>query len=309
MNRRRFLGYGAAALVGSSIPGIKTFGATPKSDNITVSRGNYTDLVREAVSYRKIDLHNHINESTRTATDINESCRRVGITYTACSNIRRNSPEDMRAGNDVVLNGMRKYPNRILGSCFVNPGFTREAIEEIDRCVDQGMVMVGELYDGYKINDPVHFPVIERCIHHKIPLMMHAATPLGNWRQEFYVRGVDSPLTTSHPEDFIDVRKRYPEAMIIFGHIGGGGDWEYTCKMLREVPGIYAETSGSVTDDRMVDLAVEYLGADKVLFATDLNHETAVGKIMDADLTEEQRKKIFFDNFNNLLKPAGNNVD
>lgn len=309
MNRRRFLGYGAAALVGSRIPDMKALGVNPESETTPAQRGNYTDLVQEAVSYRKIDLHNHINESNRNATDIDESCGRVGINYTACSNIRGSSPEAIRANNDVVLRGMREYPDRILGSCYVNPGFTREAIEEIDRCVDQGMVMVGELYDDYKINDPIYFPVIERCIHHKIPLMVHAATPLGNWRPEYYIRGVDSPLNTSSAEDFIDVCERYPEAMIIYGHIGGGGDWEYACKMLREVPNIYAETSGSVADNRMVDLAVNYLGADRVLFATDVNYETAVGKIMNADLTEEQRKKVFFDNFNNLLKPAGNNVD
>ncbi|MEX1063519.1 MAG: amidohydrolase family protein [Balneolaceae bacterium] len=309
MNRRRFLGYGAAALAGSAIPGVKTLGATAATGTIPAQRGDYKDLVREAISYRKIDLHNHINESSRKAADIDESCRRVGINYTAVSNLGGRDPESIREHNNLVLEGMRQYPDRILGSCFVNPGYTRESLEEIDRCVDQGMVMVGELYDDYKINDPVYFPIIERCIEHKIPIMMHAAAPLGNWRPEFHIAGVDSPTNTSNAEDFIEVSERYPEAMIICGHIGGGGDWEFAINMLREAPNIYAETSGSVADNRMIDLAVDYLGADRLVFATDVNYETAVGKIMNADLTEEERKKIFFDNFNNLLKPAGNNVD
>jgi len=59
----------------------------------------------------------------------------------------------------------------------------------------------------------------------------------------------------------------------------------------------------------MIDMAIQYLGVDRLLFATDINFETGVGKVMWANLTEGERKKIFFDNFNNLLKKAGNHVD
>ena len=47
----------------------------------------------------------------------------------------------------------------------------------------------------------------------------------------------------------------------------------------------------------------------KLIKNIDLNFETGVGKILAADLNEEQRNKIFFDNYNNLLRKAGNNVD
>ena len=99
-----------------------------------------------------------------------------------------------------------------------------------------------------------------------------------------------------------------PEAMIIHGHIGGGGDWEYACKALRDVPSVYVDTSGSVHDAHMINFALKYLGEDRLLFATDGSYEAGVGKILAAGLDENQKKKIFFDNFNNLLKKAGNNV-
>lgn len=312
MDRKRFLGYGAAALAGSMMPGISgessaaTLSGTEEMEG--EQRGNHMDMIRESFTYRKIDLHNHINESSRSAALIDESCERLGIDWTACSNLRGRTPQQMREHNDVVLDAMRQFPNRILGSCYVNPGWPKEALEEIDRCIDQGMVLVGEQYDSYKINDPVYYPIIEKCIDLKVPIMMHAAATLGNWRPEFWRHG-DNPLSTSTAEDFIDVSERYPEAMVICGHVGGGGDWEHMISVLREAPTIYMGTSGSVCDDRMIDMAVEYLGVDRVLYATDVNYENSVGKIMDADLTDEERKKIFFDNFNNLLKPAGNNVD
>ncbi|MEX2573176.1 MAG: amidohydrolase family protein [Balneolaceae bacterium] len=306
MKRREFIGRGAAALTGLSLPVRRMFDSENPAVDRAPERGNYMDKVHEAVSYRKIDLHNHINLEERNAASVDESCRRVGITRTVVSNILGADPGEIRENNDVVLDAMKAYPDRIMGSCYINPGFTRESLEEIDRCVDQGMVMVGELYKDYKINDPVYYPIIERCIDHKIPLMMHGAAHLGQWRPEYHT---DNPLSTSTPQDFVDIGQRYPEAMIIYGHIGGGGDWEYACKVLREAPSVYAETSGSVSDEAMIDLAVESLGADRLLFATDVNYETGVGKVMHAKLTEEQRRKIFFDNFNNLLRAAGNHVD
>lgn len=97
--------------------------------------------------------------------------------------------------------------------------------------------------------------------------------------------------------------------MIICGHIGGGGNWEYVCRVLKDAPTIHVDTSGSISDEGMIDMAIQYLGVDRLLFATDINFETGVGKVMWANLAESDRKKIFFDNFNNLLKKAGNHVD
>jgi hypothetical protein len=100
----------------------------------------------------------------------------------------------------------------------------------------------------------------------------------------------------------VEIGRRYPEALIIYGHIGGGGDWEYVCEVLRDAPTIYADTSGSVTDEGMVDFAVHCLGVRRLLFATDLSFESGVGKVLAAQLTEVERRQIFFDNFNEILR-------
>lgn len=263
-------------------------------------------MFEEAIKYRKLDAHNHVVFAGLRPEDVNESCERLGITKAACSIPVGKTPGEIRDSNDSVLQAMKAFPDRIMGQCYINPVFKKESLEEIDRCVDQGMVMLGELYDPIKINDPLYYPIIEKCIDLKIPLLMHGVTTLGNWREGYLPT---NPPNSSLPEDFVEIGKRYPEAMIICGHIGGGGNWEYVCRVLRDAPSIYVDTSGSISDEGMVDMAVEYLGVDRLLFATDINYETGVGKVMWADLTESDRKKIFFDNFNNLLKKAGNHVD
>ena len=51
------------------------------------------------------------------------------------------TPEEVRAANDVVLAAMA-YSNRFYGFAFINPGFAKEAIAEIDRCIVAGGISI-----------------------------------------------------------------------------------------------------------------------------------------------------------------------
>ena len=51
--------------------------------------------------------------------------------------------DEIRSCNDGVMEAMRRYPGRILGYCFVVPGFW-EAMDEIDRCLDAGMIGINQ---------------------------------------------------------------------------------------------------------------------------------------------------------------------
>jgi uncharacterized protein len=308
INRRKFLAASGVSLIGMSMP--KVFAGSAETSEPSVApaaaakfkKDGWQEMLKKAATYKKLDAHNHVRTN---AAPLVESCKRTGIMRAACSATGGRTPEAIKENNDQVIKAMKQYPDTIMGQCYINPIFKKEALDEIDRCVDNGMVMLGELYDAVKINDPLYYPIVERCIKHKIPMMLHGVTTLGNWRPGYLPT---NPPNSSLPEHFVDIANRYPEAMIICGHIGGGGNWEYMCRVLTQAPSLYVDTSGSVSDEGMIDMAVQYLGADRLLFATDVNYETGVGKIMWANLTEEQRKKIFFENFNNLLRKAGNHV-
>jgi uncharacterized protein len=279
------------------------------------------DLPAAIHRYRKLDSHNHIFDDPRwviAAADRLE-IEKVAISVPITNPKQDATPDAFRASNDRVLKAMKDFPDRFLGQCFINPHYQRESLEEIDRCLDAGMIGLGELYTQVRINDPQYFPIFEKCIQLKAPLMCHCADnrrsyrgPTGalrpgdceaDERRDF--RDPDRP-GASRPEDFVEAGKRYPEAMLISGHIGGGGDWEYYCKTLRSAPTVFADTSGSVTDEGMVDFAVKCLGVRRLLFATDMNFETGVGKILAAKLTEQERQQIFSDNFNEILRKRSN---
>lgn len=247
-----------------------------------------------------IDCHGHCSidgSYSLSADDTVRSLDLYGIDKICCSapiTSGEATPALVRKRNDLILASMRKYPDRIMGMCFVNPGNSPETQDEITRCVvDHGMAGI-KLYNQYFINEPVQYPVIERCIELGVPILMHAGYPAAPELRESQPR----ISTGAH---FADIAKRYPEAMFICGHIGGGGDWERQLKGLREAPTVYLDTSGSVIDAGMLERCVRELGIDRLLFACDGSMERGLGKIADADFTKDQRTRLFSTNFLRIL--------
>jgi predicted TIM-barrel fold metal-dependent hydrolase len=213
-------------------------------------------------------------------------------------------PEEFRKCNDLVIRCMKQHPDRFIGTMVLNPTYKEESLDEIKRCLDAGMVGAGELYTHVKINDPLYYPIIEKFIDLKMIMLMHS--PIGNARVKL---DPGEPKNISLPEDFVDIAKRYPEAMFQFAHIGGGLDWEYACKILKHSPNVYVDVSGSDNAANMIDFAMKYIGEDRLLFGCDNSFYQGVGHMLSAKLTDAQRRKIFFENYSKILKKGGKNVD
>lgn len=266
-------------------------------------------LMKDVMKYRKIDTHAHVNLGHGGPEVQIDFADRLGIEKLVISrpiSQGEAKPQDFIESNNLVLKAMKMFPDRFIGQAFINPVYQKESLQEIDRCLDQGMVGL-KVYTQVKINDPLFYPIIEKFIDLKMIILMHAFCQLGmgGYRMKYDIR--EAP-NTSIPEDFVDAAKRYPEAMLQFAHIGGGGDWEYECKMMKDYPNIYVDTSGSNNEENMIDFAVKTLGEDRLFFGSDSSYYQSVGKILASNLTETQKKKIFFDNYNNILKKGGHHV-
>ena len=253
---------------------------------------------------RKFDAHNHVFLSgRRSATDwadvdsLIEAADVLGIERLFCSRpitagVLANI-DVVRDANDSVLAAMKRHPKRIAGYCFVQPGNGAAALEEIDRCLGAGMIGV-KLYNQFKFTDPVLYPIAEKCIQRRIPFLGHSG------------HVTDPKTLAAQPRisdslDFCALSRRYPELLLILGHVNGGGDWEWAIKGLRDCPNVYLDTSGSVLEDDTIGLCVRALGHRRILFATDATMEGCVGKILGAELTAEQREDIFWRNLQRIL--------
>jgi len=255
-------------------------------------------------SMRKFDAHNHVfglahrpNANWGEVEDLIEAAEVLGIQKLFCSRPVTGGImadiEVVRESNNAVLAAMKRYPERIAGYCFVQPGNGAAALDEIDRCMDAGMIGI-KLYNQFKYSDPAVFPIAEKCSQRRIPILGHSAF-------------LTDPKTlalqpkTSHALDFCELSRRYPDLLLIMGHVNGGGDWEWAIKGLRECSNVFLDTSGSVLEDQTIERCVRELGHHRVLFATDATMEGCVGKVLSADLTPEQREDIFWRNFQRIL--------
>jgi hypothetical protein len=311
INRRKFF-KNTALSAGGLMLGGKILGN--QRDEISPDRNPESAtgfLMKEVMKYRKIDAHEHVGLGASFEDQLNIADRlNIGTLVVSrpisAGNGTEATPDEFKKCNDTVLQAMKKYPDRYMGLFFLNPVYGKESLDEIRRCTDQGMIGL-KVYNQVKINDPLFYPIIEKLIDLKMIILMHAHCGIGvGGKRTKY--GNTQP-NASVPEDFVEAAKRYPEAMIQYAHTGGGGDWEYACKAISDYPNIYVDTSGSNNEGNMIDFALRYLGEDRLFFGTDGSYYQGVGTILSSKLNDVQRKKIFFENFNNILRKAGRNVN
>jgi predicted TIM-barrel fold metal-dependent hydrolase len=249
---------------------------------------------------RTIDAHDHLSHHSRpewAAADRKfiEACDKLGIHQACCSILsprRPATPDAFRECNQWVRDAMRRFPGRVLGYAFVNPGFGKEAIDEVRRRVEDDGFIGLKLYNDYVVTEPVVWPLIELSIRLRIPILHHAGHT--SWLPAPQPRISDGAA-------FAEIAKRYPEAMIICAHICGGGDWEWQIKALRNASSIYLDTSGSVVDEGVVEMAVDVLGADRLLFACDGSLTASVGRMRSANLSQADKDRIYGGNMQRIL--------
>jgi len=247
-----------------------------------------------------IDCHAHLNHHSRKTWEADdrkliEAADKLGIDQLCCSTLTPRWPatlDGFRECNQWTAEGMRRFPGRVLGYCYVNPGYGREALEEIRRYVGDHGFMGIKLYNEYTCTEPVVFPIVELAVELGVPILHHAS------HSHYFVE--DQPRLTDGGH-LAELARRYPEAMLICAHISGGGDWEWTIKALRHATNVLLDTSGSVTDAGTVEMAAAVVGVDRLVFGCDSSMTAGVGKIRGADLAAQDKQKILGGNMMRLL--------
>lgn len=304
INRRKFVSTSALSAAGLILGG----GAAGKGSDKQPGNSSY-DMMKEVLKYRKIDSHVHLLLSPLVGPGVLiDYADRFGIEKLVISKPVTKlgaSFQEYRDANDLMINAMKQYPDRFIAQFTLNPAFKKESIEEIKRCTDQGVKGL-KVYYEVKLSDPLYYPIIERMIDLRMVILMHSYTGIG--RGGYRTKYGNLYPNESTPEDFVEVAKRYPESILQFAHIGGGGDWEYQCKTLKDYPNINVDVSGSNNEESMINYAIRFLGEDRLFFGSDNGYFQGVSKIIAADITDSQKKKIFFENYNNMLRRGGYNV-
>ncbi|MEK7405277.1 MAG: amidohydrolase family protein [Acidobacteriota bacterium] len=251
-----------------------------------------------------IDCHAHLQHHSRRSWQeddrkLIEAADKLGIDQLCCSILTPRQPataEGFRECNQWMAEGMQRFPGRVLGYCYVNPGYGREALDEVRRSVEERGFIGVKLYNEYRATEPVVWPIVELTIELRVPILHHAGHSLS--------LGEEQPRI-SDGGHLAELARRYPEAVLICGHIGGGGDWEWTIKALRNAPTVYLDTSGSVIDEGIIEMAARVLGADRLVFGCDNSMTGGVGKLRAASLSAADRQGILGGNMRRILGRRG----
>ena len=248
-----------------------------------------------------IDSHAHLQHHSRSTWEADdrkliEAADKLGIDQLCCSILTPRRPataEGFGECNRWIADGMRRFPGRVRGYCYVNPGCREAALEEIRRCVeDRGFIGI-KLYNEYTCTEPVVFPIVELAIALNVPILHHAGHAHG---------GFEDQPRISDGGHLAELSLRYPEAKLICAHVCGGGDWEWTIKALRHAPGVSLDTSGSVTDEGTVEMAARVLGVNRLVFGCDNSMTAGVGRMRGANLSALDKAKILGGNMAKLLR-------
>jgi predicted TIM-barrel fold metal-dependent hydrolase len=214
----------------------------------------------QTVNRARLDAGNRIGITTHVASVLG--------TWGANSPTYFPSPEDVTHANDRMVALIAEY-REIEGYCLVNPNYTDHALGEIERRLQQGMVGV-KLAASRRASDKLLDPIAELAGERGIPILHHV------WHH----RRRDWPgQEASDAVELATLAERHMETDFIMAHLGGGGDWAHSLRVVRHVPNIWVDLSGSGVDVDMLDSAVREVGPSRLLWGADITMDTAWAKL------------------------------
>jgi hypothetical protein len=218
----------------------------------------------------------------------------VGIGTTndvACEELARSTP-------GVVLKPLERWPKLLLGMIQLNPNNVPASLDALNRWLRDGP-MLGVYFPGAG-------PGALTCTHQNFNRLIERIMALnGVIVQHTWLKsgGKQGP-GESTPSELAELAMRYPEQKFVCAH--AGGEWEQGIRAVREIPNILIETSGFDATAGFIEMAIRDLGARRIIFGSHLPSRslgTELGKIIGANISEEDRKLILGENFRTLLKP------
>ncbi|MPZ19047.1 MAG: amidohydrolase family protein [Luteitalea sp.] len=240
-----------------------------------------------------VDCHVHIGKSTRLQIDADgdllvRRADELGIDMICCTDLTALF-YDMHEGNRLLFEEMRRFPDRILGYASLHSTrFGREALDELERCRhDYGMRGL-KIYSTpeMSIAEPAMIPILEKCVELQFPVLAHTTPPECD-----YLLG------------------HVPECRLIMAHAGAQpfakGDWNRAIQAAQRFEHLYLDTASSTIDTGFLETCVAALGADRILFGTDmplLDPWPQLEKIRGARVSSSQLEAILG---GNILRVMG----
>jgi uncharacterized protein len=200
---------------------------------------------------------------------------------------------------------LEKHVDRVSGLIPIDPGLPQESCRKMEEWIRDGPCVGIKYYggnpQGVTCSHPNNDPIIELAAKLQAIIYIHTWMIVGGDPRR---PGGGNNAGESTPMDVALLAERFPTVPLICGH--SGGDWELGVRAVRSRPNVYIEFAGSDPHSGQVDYTVAQIGADRLIWGghgPSRSYSTELSKVLDADLSPDQRHQIFGANLRRIAAP------
>ncbi len=240
-----------------------------------------------------IDAHNHVggpdkgDHQKQSPEEIVANMDRAGIDKSVIFAFNEINPGvSFSLANDYIAAAMKRYPDRLVGFCRLDPNHGEKAIFELERSINKiglGGVKLHPSSQNFSLDDQTVLRIIKKASELEVPIVFDNGKPL------------------SPPEKIGNLAELVPEAKIIMAHMRGPKYLEVAEKH----ENIYLGTTGMFKIYKLQE-AIQTLGAEKLIAGSDSPYTPQELEIKKFDyipkITRKEKVKILGQNIIKILK-------
>lgn len=240
-----------------------------------------------------IDCHGHVgthvdfpayetSPESMVAVMDHLNIERLAVTSTlACYN-------DCPRGNEEVSALLKRWPKRFLGYITVNPNPPGQALDELSRWRHFHRPPLIKLHPGlhhYPVTGKYYQPIWDYANQTGAVVLVHT------WDSD----------PNCGPLLFPQIAASHPRARILMGHSGvTWRGYHQAMEAAEQAPNLFLDLSGSQNHRLILERVVERLGAERILFGSDLPYleaSTTLARVLTSRIPDADKERILRTNF------------
>ena len=197
---------------------------------------------------------------------------------------------------------LEQHSDRVSGLIPIDPSKPVESCRKIEEWVANGPCIGIKYYGGNPggivCSHPDNDAIIRLAAELKAVIYIHSWLHVGGKPRR---PGGNNVPGESTPMDVALLAERFPDVPLVCGH--SGGDWELGVRAVRPHENVLIEFSGSDPHSGQVDFTVRQVGASRLVWGghgPSRSYSTELSKVLDADLTHDERLQIFGGNLRRI---------
>ncbi|MFN4227934.1 MAG: amidohydrolase family protein [Candidatus Ratteibacteria bacterium] len=240
-----------------------------------------------------IDIHCHMGlffGSHMPYTEPEKMAQRMEISgIKLCVFAHHYSLFEPEIGNKIVVDIVRKFPNKFKGYFSVNPHYNLK--NDIKNYEKNNDIFVGfKLLPDYHrvpLSDKRYKNIFDFADEKESIILTHT------WGNSVY----------TGDKEVEKILKKYKKIKLILGH-SLHGTWDKAVEIIKNYENVYLELCAVIDERGIIEKIISEIGSDKILFGTDFpwfNHHYYIGSLFGAGLSENEIRKILYLNSFKLL--------